>query len=145
MESPSKRLRVLWVWSVRTLRSRAIGPTSSTSQVPSPMSPLAADFWPRTTPHLIARMRVCILMLSLVSCSTIYQASETKATLWKLRGDHNTLYLLGSVHVLSQKSYPLKPALNRAFDDSKCVVFEIDLSHFTKTNFQREFRRTALY
>jgi uncharacterized protein len=90
-------------------------------------------------------MRVCILMLSLVSCSTIYQASETKATLWKLRGDHNTLYLLGSVHVLSQKSYPLKLALNRAFDDSKCVVFEIDLSHFTKTSFQREFRRTALY
>jgi len=92
-------------------------------------------------------MRVCalILSLSLVSCSTVYRASETKATLWKLRGDHNTLYLLGSVHVLSRKSYPLKPALNRAFDDSKCVVFEIDLRRFTKTSFQREFRRTALY
>ena len=112
------------------------------------MSPLAADFWFRTIcPHLIARVRVCVLMLSLslVSCSTIYQASETKATLWKLRGEHNTLYLLGSIHVLSRKSYPLKPALNRAFDDSKCVVFEIDLNHFTKTNFQREFRLTALY
>jgi uncharacterized protein YbaP (TraB family) len=81
----------------------------------------------------------------LVSCSTIRQASETKATLWKLRGDHNTLYLLGSVHVLSRKSYPLKPALNRAFDDSKCVVFEIDLTRFTKTSFQREFRQTAFY
>ena len=86
-------------------------------------------------------------MLSLlwVSCSTIYQASDTKATLWKLQGDHNTLYLLGSVHVLSRKSYPLKPALNRAFDDSKCVVFEIDLTRFTKTSFQREFRQTAFY
>jgi len=92
-------------------------------------------------------MRVCVLILPLllVSCSTINQASETKATLWKLRGDHNTLYLLGSVHVLSKKSYPLKPALNQAFDDSKCVVFEIDLNRFTKTSFQREFKRTALY
>jgi len=62
-----------------------------------------------------------------------------------VRGDHNTLYLLGSVHVLSQKNYPLKPALNRAFDDSQRVVFEIDLNRFTTTSFQQEFRRTALY
>jgi uncharacterized protein YbaP (TraB family) len=88
----------------------------------------------------------CALLLSLsVSCSTIHQVGDSKVTLWKLRGDHNTLYLLGSVHVLSQKSYPLKPALNSAFESSGRVVFEIDLSRFTTTNFRREFRRTALY
>jgi hypothetical protein len=62
-----------------------------------------------------------------------------------VRGDHNTLYLLGSVHVLSRKNYPLKPELNNAFDNSGRVVFEIDLGRFTTKNFRREFRQTALY
>jgi uncharacterized protein len=109
---------------------------------------MAADLRPRIScPHPTALMRVCVLAASLllVSCSTIHQIGATKATLWKLRGDHNTLYLLGSVHVLSQKSYPLKPALSQAFNDSERVVFEIDLTRFTKTSFQREFGRTALY
>jgi uncharacterized protein len=94
-----------------------------------------------------AKIAFCTLAFSLlsVSCSTISQIPGSKVTLWKVRGDHNTLYLLGSVHVLSQKSYPLKPALNRAFDDSRRVVFEIDLTHFTTTSFRQEFRRTALY
>ncbi|HWY92853.1 MAG TPA: TraB/GumN family protein [Chthoniobacterales bacterium] len=79
------------------------------------------------------------------SCSTIHQIGESKDTLWKLRGDHNTIYLLGSIHVLSQKCYPLKAALNRAFEDSSRIVFEIDLNRFTTTRLRREFRRTAFY
>jgi uncharacterized protein len=97
--------------------------------------------------YAMPKIAFCVLGLSLLaaSCTTISQVSGSKATLWKLRGDHNTLYLLGSVHVLSQKSYPLKPALNRAFDDSGRVVFEIDLNRFSTTSFREEFRRTALY
>jgi uncharacterized protein YbaP (TraB family) len=112
------------------------------------MPPLEIDLrhWPLIA-HLYARIRIafCTVLLLSVSCSTIHQVGDSKVTLWKLRGDHNTLYLLGSVHVLSQKSYPLKPALNRAFDDSRNVVFEIDLNRFTTTSFRQEFRRTALY
>ena len=93
------------------------------------------------------RMAFCALALSVLSaaCSTIHQIGESKDTLWKLRGDHNTIYLLGSVHVLSRKSYPLKAALNRAFEDSSRIVFEIDLNRFTTTRLRREFRRTAFY
>ncbi len=70
---------------------------------------------------------------------------ESKATLWKVKGDHNTMYLLGSVHVLSKQAYPLKPALERAFDDANQVVFEIDLTRFTPKASGKEFKRTALY
>jgi len=79
------------------------------------------------------------------SCSTIHQIGESKDTLWKLRGDHNTIYLLGSIHVLSKQAYPLKPALKHAFDDAQRVVFEIDLTRFTKKSFKEEFSRTAIY
>jgi uncharacterized protein YbaP (TraB family) len=114
------------------------------------MPPLGIDrrHWPLSA-HLCNKTRVAfstlVLVLLLSACSTIHQVSDSKVTLWKVRGDHNILYLLGSVHVLSQKCYPLKPALNRAFDDSRRVVFEIDLNRFTTTSFRREFRRTALY
>jgi uncharacterized protein len=86
-----------------------------------------------------------LIGLFLGACSTTNQLVESKATLWKVKGDHNTMYLLGSVHVLSKQTYPLKPALERAFDDANQVVFEIDLTQFTPNSFRQEFRRTALY
>ena len=79
----------------------------------------------------------------LCACSTTNKLVESKATLWKVKGDHNTMYLLGSIHVLSKHAYPLKPALERAFDDANQVVFEIDLTRFTPRSFRQEFKRTA--
>jgi uncharacterized protein len=86
----------------------------------------------------------CLIGL-LCACSTTNKLVESKATLWKVKGDHNTMYLLGSVHVLSKDAYPLKPALEHAFDDANQVVFEIDLTRFTAERFRQEFKRTALY
>ena len=45
--------------------------------------------------------------------------------LWKVSGDYNSVYLLGSMHVLTAAEYPLAPAVDAAFADSKSVVFEI--------------------
>jgi uncharacterized protein YbaP (TraB family) len=95
-------------------------------------------------PFVRALWALCLIGL-LCACSTTNKLVESKATLWKVKGDHNTMYLLGSIHVLSKHAYPLKPALERAFDDASQVVFEIDLTQFTPTSFRQEFKRTALY
>jgi uncharacterized protein YbaP (TraB family) len=95
-------------------------------------------------PFVRALWALCLTGL-LCACSTTNKLVESKATLWKVKGDHNTMYLLGSIHVLSKHAYPLKPALERAFDDANQVVFEIDLTQFTPTSFRQEFKRTALY
>jgi uncharacterized protein YbaP (TraB family) len=58
------------------------------------------------------------------SCAAKTRVGESKAALWKVQGDHNTVYLLGTIHVLSKQAYPLKPALERAFDDANQVVFK---------------------
>jgi len=99
----------------------------------NPRSPVGRALW-----------ALCLIGL-LCACSTTNKLVESKATLWKVKGDHNTMYLLGSIHVLSKHAYPLKPALERAFDDANQVVFEIDLTQFTPTSFRQEFKRTALY
>jgi len=66
-------------------------------------------------------LQALIILLILVS------ASLAKTSLWKVHGKKNTVYLLGSVHVLSKDSYPLDPAIDRAFDESPNLVFEMNL------------------
>jgi uncharacterized protein len=85
----------------------------------------------------------CLLLLG--ACAATNGGGDSKATLWKVRGDHNSVYLLGSIHVLSKQAYPLKPVLERAFDDADQVVFEIDLTRFDRKSFSKEFSRTAFY
>jgi uncharacterized protein YbaP (TraB family) len=103
------------------------------------------------SPASIARNRIaqalCLLSLLLLlgSCAATPRVGQSKATLWEVQGDHNRVYLLGSIHVLSKQAYPLKPALERAFDDANQVVFEIDLTRFTQKSFKKEFSRTAFY
>ena len=78
------------------------------------------------------------------SCAGTSRVGESKATLWKVQGDHNRVYLLGSIHVLSKQAYPLKPALERAFDDASQVVFEIDLNRFTQKSFKARIQSDGL-
>lgn len=51
----------------------------------------------------------------------------SKHSLWKVAGQQNAVYLLGSVHVLKKEDYPLATAIERAFTNSQIVTFETDL------------------
>jgi uncharacterized protein YbaP (TraB family) len=46
---------------------------------------------------------------------------------WVLHGDHNTVYLAGSVHLLKASDSSLPPAFERAYAGSRAVVMELDL------------------
>jgi len=48
-------------------------------------------------------------------------------TLWKVAGASNSVYLLGSVHLLRSQDYPLPTALNAAYDDADVLYMEIDM------------------
>jgi uncharacterized protein len=47
--------------------------------------------------------------------------------LWKAQGASNTVYLLGSVHLLKETDYPLPAVIESAFSNSQIAVFETDL------------------
>lgn len=49
-----------------------------------------------------------------------------KSFLWSVRSESNTVYILGSLHLLSKDSYPLGQAYEEAYGDSEVVVFEVD-------------------
>ncbi len=46
---------------------------------------------------------------------------------WQVQGQHNTVWLLGSIHVLSRTNYPLADVIETAFKESPVTAFETDL------------------
>jgi uncharacterized protein YbaP (TraB family) len=53
--------------------------------------------------------------------------ARDRSILWTVEGRQNTVYLLGSVHVLRPGDSALPAAAERAFDDAEQLVMEIDL------------------
>ena len=78
----------------------------------------------RINRHWISLIAVIFLNVSLVSPAI---AAE-RHTLWKLKGRENTVYLLGSVHVLKKSDYPLAAPIEAAFSNASVVAFETDIA-----------------
>jgi len=47
--------------------------------------------------------------------------------LWRIAGPDNTVYLLGSIHLLREPDYPLADAIYDAYEDAEQLVMELDL------------------
>jgi len=54
-------------------------------------------------------------------------ATRNRHTLWKVQGEQNSVYLLGSVHVLKKSDYPLAAPIEAAFSNASVVAFETDI------------------
>lgn len=70
------------------------------------------------------KTRCWLFALSLLGSLTAYAGSPV----WAIRGDHNTVYLAGSVHLLKADDSRLPPAFDRAYGGSKALVMELDIS-----------------
>jgi uncharacterized protein YbaP (TraB family) len=55
------------------------------------------------------------------------QADTGRSVLWTVHGEHNSVYLLGSIHVLRAGDAGLPAAAEAAYDDAERLVMEIDL------------------
>jgi len=59
-------------------------------------------------------------------------AAQAKSFAWKVAGKNGgTVYLIGSVHLLSSDFYPLQPPLEAAYKDSDLLVEEVDMAELT--------------
>ena len=58
-------------------------------------------------------------------------AAQTRNFAWKVTGREGTIYLVGSVHLLTKDFYPLHDALESAYKDSDLLVEEIDIADMT--------------
>jgi uncharacterized protein YbaP (TraB family) len=64
--------------------------------------------------------------------------------LWELHGRHNTVYLLGSIHVLRPGDYPLPGVVQDAYRNAASLVMEINLADVDEEQMQAQMLASAL-
>ncbi len=65
------------------------------------------------------------------------QEKGGKNTLWRVSSGENSVYLLGSLHLLKRENYPLNASIEKAFDDSQTLVLEVDMKSMTDPTTQQ--------
>jgi uncharacterized protein YbaP (TraB family) len=84
-----------------------------------------------------------LLLVLPVAAQTPRAATTTHHSLWKVEGKRNTVYLMGSIHVLKAENYPLPAALDGAYTNSQVVVFETDIDEMEKPEAQMKLLAKA--
>ena len=70
-------------------------------------------------------MSACILLATLVA--PVAGSAEGRHVLWTVDGETNTVYLLGSLHVLRPQDGTLPAVADAAYSDAEQLVMEIDM------------------
>ena len=91
----------------------------------------------------LIRWRVLGLALSCLALSASVSADGPLHALWELHGKHNTVYILGSIHVLRPSDYPLAPAVLNAYGNANSIYMEVNLAEIDSQRLQTELLASA--
>jgi uncharacterized protein YbaP (TraB family) len=89
-----------------------------------------------------------LLGLSATSSVLVKQSlaqSTRKSCLWSVQGRSNTIYLLGSLHVLKPDAYPLANAIQKAYANSRIIMFETDIAAIREPDIQAKMLELGIY
>src|SRR5450631_239346 len=90
------------------------------------------------------RRLLALAALVLWACAPASRADTPLHSLWELHGKHNTVFLLGSIHVLRPGDYPLSPTVMQAYAISKSLLMEINLEDMDLGQLQAEMMAGAM-
>jgi uncharacterized protein YbaP (TraB family) len=93
--------------------------------------------------RLAIRWRLLGLTLSCLVLAAAVRADSSLHALWELHGKHNTVYILGSIHVLRPTDYPLAPAVLNAYGNAKSIFMEVNLQEIDSQRMQTELLASA--
>ena len=89
--------------------------------------------------------RVACLVLLFVLCAPC--AADTSAhpvTLWRAKGLSNTVYILGSIHLLREQDHPLPSVIDLAYDDADVLIMELDMDDIDSMATQQLFNQNGV-
>ena len=87
-------------------------------------------------------LRPGLMLCGLLLCVAA-RADGALHSLWEVHGKHNTVYLLGSIHVLRLSDYPLAPAVLEAYGNAKSVLMEVNMEELSSAQVQAEMLASA--
>jgi len=65
--------------------------------------------------------------------------------IWEIKSETNTVYLLGSIHILNPSYYPLTRSFYYAYYDSPNIVFEVDANILNSKSFPKRLLAKGKY
>lgn len=71
--------------------------------------------------------------------------STRSCCLWKISTPTNTVYFLGSIHMLKREHFPLQPAIYQALREAKHVVFEVNPETLSEDNSSLEMLKLGVW
>lgn len=89
-----------------------------------------------------ASLKLALLLTALLFVAAAY----AEEFVWRVPGKSgNTVYLVGSVHLLPPRAYPLAPAYEQAYAASEILLFETDLAALQQPQTQFQLLTEASY
>jgi uncharacterized protein YbaP (TraB family) len=65
-------------------------------------------------------------------------------TMWRVDGRTNTIYLLGSIHLLRAEDHPLPSVIGSAYDEAEVLVMELDMDDLDPAQTQQAFNAAGV-
>jgi len=89
---------------------------------------------------------IMAVLLTLLFVNTPYaETKKGKSFIWSFESGNNTIYLLGSIHVLNKESYPLPEEVEKMYDCCRKIMFETDLDSMNDISVQGKMLRRGMY
>jgi len=82
-----------------------------------------------------------------LSCPFAFPASskETANPLWVVTKGNSKVFLLGSIHLMNEGSYPMAQAIEKAYVDAGEVLFEADMRAMNRADTQARLAQLGTY
>src|SRR5688500_9877045 len=85
-----------------------------------------------------ALLTLALMIVGLAAAPAAQIQTDRRSFVWKATNARGSIYLVGSVHLLTKDYYPLSAALEGAFANSDLLVEEVDLSEMLKPESQMQ-------
>ena len=91
-------------------------------------------------------MKPMLIAASLLLCAGAGLAHDEDhpVTLWQAEGRTNSVYLLGSIHLLREEDHPLPTVIDRAYADAEVIVMELDMDDLDPAYTQAAFNSAGV-
>jgi len=84
------------------------------------------------------------ILLAVFSCTAWADTAGHPVTLWRAQGISNSVYLLGSIHLLREQDHPLPSVIDDAYEDSDILIMELDMDDLDGAATQQLFNQSGV-
>lgn len=82
-----------------------------------------------------------VFLLFMTSWSASADTEGHPVTLWHVQGISNSVYLLGSIHLLRAEDHPLPSVIDSAYEDAEVLIMELDMDDLDGAAAQQLFNQ----